>query len=399
MDVDPGVNLRNPESDQSPRTEIPIAPSLTAVIAQQTHMLQKIVDAVAPEPSSKPFSQKVKEFFKLKPPTFDHADNPIDADDWLRGIKRRLELVKCTDKEGLNIATLQLRGIANSWWDCFCAIHPDPANIGWAEFAQAFREYHLMEGTMAAKAEEFRNLQMGTMTVREYTTKFIQLMRYVPEFTETEKQRRYYYMRGLPQALKSMLVAHDCSTLKKLINIAALVEIDLKQAALEKDELRFEKRKMTQPNLENSRSQRLKVGDRKLLGPPPQQAQGQLRYPPQGTTPQYPVEPIPEPHVEKPVKCTKGKKKKKVIVVCHICHRIGHKDLVCPQLQQFAQPGLLESRSPPTRGLLAISSRDHGRLNHVTTKDAIEAPEVVLGKIEVEGATAVVLFDSGATYS
>jgi hypothetical protein len=137
----------------------------------------------------------------LKPPTFDHADNPIEADDWLLGIKRRLELVKCTDKEGLNIATLQLRGVASSWWDCYCANHPDPANIGWTEFAQAFRDYHLMEGTMEAKAEEFRNLQMGTMTVLEYTTKFIQLLRYVPEYTKTENQRKYYFMKGLPQAM------------------------------------------------------------------------------------------------------------------------------------------------------------------------------------------------------
>jgi hypothetical protein len=29
----------------------------------------------------------------------------------------------------------------------------------------------------------------------------------------------------------------------------------------------------------------------------------------------------------------------------------------------------------------------------------MEAPEVVLAKIEVEGAPAIVLFDSGATYS
>jgi len=49
--------------------------------------------------------------------------------------------------------------------------------------------------------------------------------------------------------------------------------------------------------------------------------------------------------------------------------------------------------------MLAISSRDHGRLNHVTTKNAMEAPEVVLGKLEVEGAPAVVLFNLGATYS
>jgi hypothetical protein len=49
--------------------------------------------------------------------------------------------------------------------------------------------------------------------------------------------------------------------------------------------------------------------------------------------------------------------------------------------------------------MLAISSRDHGRLNHVTSKNAMEAPKVVLGKMEVEGAPAIVLFDSGATYS
>jgi hypothetical protein len=210
--------------------------------------LQKIIEAVAPNPSQESFIKKFKDFFKLKPPTFDHADNPIEADDWLLGMKRRLELVKCTDKEGLNIATLQLRGVASSWWDCYCANHPDPTNIGWAEFAQAFRDYHLMEGIMEAKAEEFRNLQMGTMTVRQYTTKFIQLLRYVPEYIETEKQRKYYYMKGLPQAMRSILVGHDFLTLKDLINRASLVEIDLKQVALENEALRGEKRKMPQPD-------------------------------------------------------------------------------------------------------------------------------------------------------
>jgi hypothetical protein len=81
--------------------------------------LQKIAEAVAPDPSQEPFIKKFKDFYKLKPPTFDHADNPIEADDWLLGMKRRLELVKCTNKEGLNIATLQLRGVASSWWDCY----------------------------------------------------------------------------------------------------------------------------------------------------------------------------------------------------------------------------------------------------------------------------------------
>jgi len=85
-----------------------------------------------------------------------------------------------------------------------------------------------MEGTMEAKSEEFKNLQMDTMLVRECTTKFIQLMRYVPEYTETEKQRKYYYMKGLPRAMQSVLVGHDFPTLKELINKSSLVEIDLK---------------------------------------------------------------------------------------------------------------------------------------------------------------------------
>ena len=69
-------------------------------------------------------------------------------------------------------------------------------------------------------------------------------MRYVPEFTATEKQRKYYYMKGLRQAMRSILIPHSCPTLKKLINTAALVEIGLKQAALEREVLRNKKRKM-----------------------------------------------------------------------------------------------------------------------------------------------------------
>ena len=46
-----------------------------------------------------------------------------------------------------------------------------------------------------------------------------------------------------------------------------------------------------------------------------------------------------------------------------------------------------------------VPIRDHGRLNHVTLEKVMESPEVVLGKLDVDGAPAIVLFDSGATYS
>jgi hypothetical protein len=46
MDVDPGVYLLHPELDQSPRSETQEAPSLTAAMARQTRILQKIAEAV-----------------------------------------------------------------------------------------------------------------------------------------------------------------------------------------------------------------------------------------------------------------------------------------------------------------------------------------------------------------
>ena len=48
--------------------------------------------------------------------------------------------------------------------------------------------------------------------------------------------------------MQSILVDHDFLTLKELINKASLVEIDLKQTALEKEVLRNAMKKMPQPN-------------------------------------------------------------------------------------------------------------------------------------------------------
>lgn len=41
---------------------------------------------------------------------------------------------------------------------------------------------------------------------------------------ETKKQRKHYYVKVPPQALQGILVARDCPTMKKLINIAAHME-------------------------------------------------------------------------------------------------------------------------------------------------------------------------------
>ena len=85
----------------------------------------------------------------MRPPTFNGSDNdPMVAEDWLREIEKKLDLTTCTDEECVGIAAHQLTGAARAWWDTYCDAHENPAAIGWDEFTEEFREYHVPRGAM-----------------------------------------------------------------------------------------------------------------------------------------------------------------------------------------------------------------------------------------------------------
>jgi hypothetical protein len=55
----------------------------------------------------------------------------------------------------------QLRGVAQSWWESYLATHADPEAIAWEEFRDNFRRYHVPEGLMIVRKEEFLVLKQG----------------------------------------------------------------------------------------------------------------------------------------------------------------------------------------------------------------------------------------------
>jgi hypothetical protein len=111
------------------------------------------------------FQKKVENINKLRPPIFDHSADPMDADNWQREIEKKPELTELTEEECVTVAAHQLIGIASAWWDSYCDSHPDPLHIGWDEFVEAFRNHHIPEAVMDMKADEFRQLKMGGMSV------------------------------------------------------------------------------------------------------------------------------------------------------------------------------------------------------------------------------------------
>ena len=123
-------------------------------------------------------------------PTFSSSSEPLDADDWLRSIEKKLAITWCYNHEKVLYATHQLEGVAAEWWESYCAAHADHQNITWAEFSKAFRYFHAPDGKVEMKKNEFRELRQGSMSVGEYLNKFTQPSRYAPEGVATNDARQ-----------------------------------------------------------------------------------------------------------------------------------------------------------------------------------------------------------------
>jgi hypothetical protein len=134
------------------------------------------------------------EFLRLKPPTFAGSSNPLDADDWLRTIKRKLEAIGCPENQRVQLAAHQLSGMALAWWDTFSEAVRDAT---WAEFKTAFREHHVPQGIVQLKEDEFRELTQGGRTVSEYVHKFTELAHYAPDDVSTKSRKMARFLKGL----------------------------------------------------------------------------------------------------------------------------------------------------------------------------------------------------------
>jgi hypothetical protein len=114
----------------------------------------------------------IRDFIRLTPPVFCHSPEPLDADYWLRTIERKLEAAHVAQADWVTFAAYHLEGAAGAWWENFLVMQPAEHAVTWQEFKTAFRGYHIPEGLMDLKREEFLKLQQGNGSVCDYQGKF-----------------------------------------------------------------------------------------------------------------------------------------------------------------------------------------------------------------------------------
>jgi hypothetical protein len=148
-------------------------------------------------PPPPPHQSCLAKFLRTHPTTFSQAKDPMDAEDWLKGVEKKLVITQCTDREKVLFAAHQLYGTVANWWETYCNTHVDVDTITWNEFKARFRTHYVPRGTMKLKKTEFADLEQGSMTVNEYLNSFIQLSRYARDDINTDEKKQDVFLNGL----------------------------------------------------------------------------------------------------------------------------------------------------------------------------------------------------------
>jgi hypothetical protein len=114
----------------------------------------------------------------------------MDADDWLKMVEKKLQVVECNNRERVLFIAHQLVRPVADWWDAYAEAHEDPETINWQEFKSSFRTHHMPLGVMKLKKKEFEDLKQGSMTVSEYVTRFTQLSHYATNNVDTDEKKQ-----------------------------------------------------------------------------------------------------------------------------------------------------------------------------------------------------------------
>ena len=96
---------------------------IAKVLAAQTEILRQLVQAQQQQRVGhhvhQPQEVSYQDFLSTQPPLFTKADEPLDADAWIRTIESKFSLlyVPCSEANKTRYAAQQLRGSGRMWWD------------------------------------------------------------------------------------------------------------------------------------------------------------------------------------------------------------------------------------------------------------------------------------------
>jgi hypothetical protein len=199
---------------------------VVAQLANVSVVLQQIAQPTTSTPYGHHDSDSAilyKEFLSMQPPVFSKAEDPLEAEDWLRTIEQKLGIICCDDVQKTQCAAQQLQGQAGAWWAEYLALQPDGHQISCAEFQEVFQTRYILKALMEIKFNEFLDLKQGEEeSVMEYFERFTCLSQYVLDFVNTNEKKKFYFLCGLNEKLQCLMATSLAERYNEVVSQAVL---------------------------------------------------------------------------------------------------------------------------------------------------------------------------------
>ena len=126
--VDPSSGNIDDEEPPSPTSMAEIMLEAERNRRDQTCLLECIAQNTSRQQDS---VVTIQDFILLNPPVFRCPSEPLDADDWLRSLERKLETAHVAPGDCVLFAAYFLEGAALQWWENFVAMQPVGHVVTW----------------------------------------------------------------------------------------------------------------------------------------------------------------------------------------------------------------------------------------------------------------------------
>ncbi|XP_027769953.1 uncharacterized protein LOC114075976 [Solanum pennellii] len=127
-------------------------------------------------PPVRSMANMLQDLTRMNPPIFTWSKTSEDTQEFMDEVHKILVAMGATDTEKAELASYQFKDVTQS----LCKMWQDSRALGgvpvtWKLFKKAFLERFFPREMTDARVEEFSNLKQVSMTVREYSLKFIKL--------------------------------------------------------------------------------------------------------------------------------------------------------------------------------------------------------------------------------
>ncbi|KAL4388247.1 hypothetical protein GQ457_09G020500 [Hibiscus cannabinus] len=167
----------------------------TAVSEVVMQMLEQAVGAPSGMVTKKTVSERLRD---IGARSFEGVTRSatISAEDWLEGVRRKLDEIQCTNEQKLRGIVSLLEREAFRWWQSVQSVTP-AGQLTWDFFCESFQRKYVGPAYLAAHRKQFMDLKQNDMTITDYETEFLNLSRYASSIIPTEEDKCVRFREGL----------------------------------------------------------------------------------------------------------------------------------------------------------------------------------------------------------